>query len=115
MKYRIGVDVGGTAIKAGIIDENNNFISKLSAPTDNSKSFEEVVKDIADCVKEVANKAGFSLEDFPCVGIGMPSCINPGTGLLVFSNNMGWRNVPIIEELEKHISIPVYVGNDANC
>lgn len=115
MKYRIGVDVGGTAIKAGVIDENNNIVSKLSAPTDNSKSFEEVIKNIADYSKDVVKKAGFTLDDFPCVGIGMPSFINPNTGLLVFSNNMGWRNVPIISELKKHISIPIYVGNDANC
>jgi len=115
MKYRIGVDMGGTAIKAGVIDENNRIISKISIPTDPSLSFEVIVKDLADGAKAVAQKSGFSIEDFPCMGVGMPGSLNPQTGLLVFSNNVGWKNVPFQKELEKHIPIPIYIGNDANC
>ena len=48
-------------------------------------------------------------------GIGMPSCVNPVTNLLVHSNNFGWKNVPIYEHLKKHISLPTYISNDANC
>ena len=113
MKYRIGVDMGGTAIKAGVVDENMQIICKHSVPT--GEGFENVVKNIADAAKTVAGMVGLTVEDFPCIGIGTPSCINPNTGNLVFSNNTNWRNVPLRAELEKHLPVPVYIGNDANC
>jgi len=113
MKYRIGVDMGGTAIKAGVIDENFNIICSHSVPT--GEGFETVVKNIADAAKTVAGMAGLKVEDFPCVGLGTPGCISPSTGKLVFSNNTNWRNVPLRDELAKHLPVPVYIGNDANC
>lgn len=113
MSYRLGVDMGGTGIKAGVIDENNNIIAKVYVPTE--AGFENVVKAIADAARSAAEKAGTSIEDYPCVGVGTPSCINPNTGRLVFSNNTNWRDVPLREELEKYIPVPVYIGNDANC
>jgi len=113
MAYRIGVDMGGTAIKAGVVDDNYRVIAKVSVPTE--PGFENVVKAIADAARAAAAKVNMHLEDFPCVGVGTPSCINPNTGRLVFSNNTNWRDVPLRQELEKHISIPVYIGNDANC
>lgn len=49
------------------------------------------------------------------VGLGTPSCINPHTGLLVHANNLHWRNVPLREELEKHLPLPLFIRNDADC
>ncbi len=113
MNYRIGIDMGGTAIKAGVIDERNEIVCKHSVPT--GEGFERVVADIAEAANTVAQVVGLSVGDFPCVGVGTPSCINPNTGRLVFSNNTNWRDVPLREELEKHLPVPVYIGNDANC
>lgn len=113
MAYRIGVDMGGTGIKAGVVDENYKIIARTYVPTE--PGFENVVKAIGDAAKAAAAQVGMRLEDFPCVGVGTPSCINPNTGRLVFSNNTNWRDVPLREELEKHIPVPVYIGNDANC
>lgn len=107
--------MGGTAVKAGIIDENNKIINKTSIPSDSSKPFEMAIKELTDGIKALAKETGFSIEDFPCLGIGMPSYINPKTGLLIFSNNMGWKNVPIKNEIEKYIPVPVFIGNDADC
>jgi len=115
MKYRLGVDLGGTGIKAGVVDENFNIVQKHSLATGASRSFVEVVSDIARAARETAELAGLSVADFPVVGVGSPSCINPNTGRLVFSNNTSWKNVPLREELEKHLPVPVLIGNDANC
>lgn len=113
MEYRIGIDMGGTAIKAGIVDENFNIVCSHSVPT--RGNFEDICRDMGELAKTVAGKMDLRVEDFPCVGIGTPSCINPKTGRLVFSNNTNWRNVPLREEMEKYIPVPVYIGNDANC
>ncbi len=91
--FRLGIDMGGTAIKTGVMDEEMQVISRHSVPT--QSSFEQVVSDMAQAAREAAGKIGLRLEDFPCVGVGTPSCINPYTGKLVFSNNTNWRNVPL--------------------
>ena len=113
MNYRIGIDMGGTAIKAGVVDENFNIVCSHSLPT--REGFENVCADMGKLAREVAAMVDRKIEDFPCVGIGTPSCINPKTGRLVFSNNTNWRDVPLREEVEKHIPVPVFIGNDANC
>ena len=113
MAYRIGVDMGGTSIKAGVVDENFRIISSLERPT--GSTFEQVVADMAECAKAAAASVGQDIAAFPGVGVGTPSCINPNTGRLVFSNNTNWRDVPLREELEKHLPVPVWCGNDANC
>ncbi len=113
MNYRIGIDLGGTAIKAGLVDEQYHIIQSYSQPT--GEGFSTVVANMAEAARRVADKAGLAITDFPCVGVGTPSCINPHTGRLVFSNNTNWRDVPLREELEKHLPVPVYIGNDANC
>ncbi len=115
MSCRMGVDVGGTGIKAGVLDESNHIIAKISVPTGASRSYQEVAKDMARAAEQAAEKAGLPLASFPCVGFGMPGSLNPKTGRLAFSGNLGWRDVPIMDELEKHLPVPVQIGNDANC
>lgn len=113
MKYRIGIDLGGTAIKAGVVDENFNVVCSHTQLT--SHDFDTVIRDLAATAETVAAKVGLKVSDFPCVGVGIPSSVNPITKRLVFANNTGWRDMPIGEELEKLLKVPVYIGNDANC
>ena len=113
MKYRVGVDIGGTSIKAGIVDENFNIIKWDSVKTPDT--FEKSMKAIADLVSGLAAEMGLDADSFSCVGVGSPGFVVPETGVLVFSGNTNWKNVPMRDELKKYISVPLYFGNDANC
>ncbi len=113
MNYRVGVDIGGTSIKVGIIDENCAIVKKGSVETPDT--FEKSMKACADLVSGLGSELGLEISDFPCVGIGTPGSIIADTGRLCFSNNTNWKDVPMKAELEKYISVPVYIGNDANC
>lgn len=115
MPYRLAIDLGGTDIKAGVVDERFQVIESCVLPTRAERPFEVVVADMALAARRAAEAAGLGYGDFSCVGVGVPSTINPHSGLLVFSNNTNWRNVPLREELARHIPLPVYIGNDANC
>lgn len=115
MKYRIAIDLGGTDIKSGVVDEEYHIIKSHTIPTGAKRPFEVVVADMARAAVETAEMAGLEIADFSCVGVGVPSTINPKNGLLVFSNNTNWRNAPLRQELAKHLPVPVYIGNDANC
>ena len=113
MQYRIGIDLGGTAIKAGVVDENHRIVCQHTRPT--GKWFSAIVADIAAAAETVAGQAGIRVEDCPCVGVGTPGCIHVNTGRLAFSGNLSLRDVPLREELAKRLPVPVYIGNDANC
>ena len=114
-KYYLGLDVGGTSMVAGVVDEHYRIVAKESLPTRAGRPIEEITADMAEVSKRAAHKAGLGMEAFSSWGIGMPSYVNPKTGLLVHANCFGWKNVPIYNYLRPHVSLPVYIDNDANC
>lgn len=115
MKYYVGIDLGGTNIAAGVVDETGHIVHKYSRKTNIHQPFEDLVRDIAETGKEVVRQAGMTMADITSVGMGSPSCINPKTNLLVFANNLGWSNVPLPQQLQSHFDVPVYIRNDADC
>lgn len=115
MKYHLGLDVGGTNLAAGVVTEQYEIISRKSVPSGAGRSLEEIVRAMADVSWAALTAVGLSEADVEYWGIGMPSYINPETGLLVHANCFGWRNVPILDALARHTKLPVVVENDANC
>ena len=103
MKYRIGIDLGGTAIKAGVVDENYQILAKRTIRT--CPDFETACREMGDLVKDLLQDTQISPSDLESVGIGTPGFINPESGLLVFSPNTQWHNVPLREELGKYIQV----------
>ena len=111
---RIGIDVGGTGIQFGAIAENMNILAEKSIPTTTSVSFSEQVARIADAVVATASAAGFSADQIDRIGVGIPGISDPVTGDIVKCPNMGWFHVPFRQEFMKHLSVPLYIENDAN-
>lgn len=109
----IGVDLGGTGIKAGIVDGEGRLLAKEMAPTRRDCAFKGVVADIAALCERVAAKAGATLSGVQAIGAGVPGVCDPRTGLILNCVNLGWRNVPFAAELKGHVNRPVYVDNDA--
>ncbi len=112
MKY-IGVDVGGTSVKAGVVDEAGHILVKGSTPTLAKRSYEWVIKDIADLCLRVMRQAEVPLEEIAAIGVGVPGICDMRTGIIPFCTNLGWHEVPFVSELQKHIDKPVFVENDA--
>ncbi len=113
---RLGVDVGGTFIKAGVVDESYTILHKVSVPTGGDGGFQTVVQNIAHVAELAAQEAGLAVGDFESVGIGIPGLLNPKTGVVVSAPNLsGWQNVPFLDAIQKLLPVPVRVGNDANC
>ena len=80
-KYYLGLDVGGTNMVAGVVDENHQIIAKESIPTQAGRTIEEITTDMAEVSKKAVLKAGLQMEDISSWGIGMPSYVNPKTNL----------------------------------
>ena len=107
-KYYLGLDVGGTNMVAGVVDENHQIIARESIlDTSRTAPIEEIRPPTwRKSAKKAVLKAGLQMEDISSWGIGMPSYGNPKTNLLVHANCFGWKNVPIYDYLKKHISLP---------
>lgn len=112
--YYIGVDLGGTNIAAGVVDENGKILTQDSVPTLNQRHYSEIVKDMADLCIKITNDAGLTLKDIKAIGIGSPGSIDNKNGVVAYSNNINMDHTPLAEELRKHIDLPVNIENDAN-
>ena len=113
--YTVGIDLGGTNIAAGICDEDLNIVLKGSVPTNAGRAPELIVKDMADLVSDLLDKAGITLEQVKYVGIASPGSINPATGMVEYSNNIKMKDFPMCEVFKKYLAIDeVYIANDAN-
>lgn len=109
----IGIDVGGTGIKAGVVDENGNIISKCSGPTGRERGPEVVIHDMAKLSLQALAESGHTLDEIYSVGIGIPGIQDPRTNRIPFCTNLGWHDVPLVELIQKEIDKPVFVNNDA--
>ena len=113
--YYIGVDLGGTTIKVGLVDENYKIVERASGPTKAERPQQEILKDMAMLCKEVMAKRNLTEKDVHSIGVGSPGKASPAEGIILFSNNLHFDHVNVRAEIQKYIQVPVYVENDANC
>ena len=114
--YRIGIDLGGTNIVAGIIDENNKIVAKASRKTNAPRAAEGIFDDMAAAVKEAMEQLHITNDDVISIGVGTPGSVNKELELIEFANNLGFDNVPAYKMLRERTGIQkVWFDNDANC
>lgn len=112
--YNIGIDLGGTNIKVGLVDENYNIVSKATAKTALPRSAEEICASIVDAVWKALNAVKVTIGDVNSIGIGTPGAANRSSGVVLYSNNLGFKNTNLRALLKTHLDKPIYVENDAN-
>lgn len=115
MAYRIGVDLGGTNIAVGLVDESYQIKTSISAPTCADRPAEEVVSNICRTIDTMLLEYGISMEDCMSIGIGAPGCCDVQKGVVSRSYSLSWKDVPLAALVGKRYPIPVKVDNDANC
>ena len=109
----IGIDLGGTSVKVGLVDENGKILAKESCPTLVERGAEPVINDMANLSLKVIEKAGYTLDDVKAIGIGLPGIQDPRTGRVPFCTNLRWFDVDVINVMKKTIDKPIFIGNDA--
>lgn len=109
--YCVGVDIGGTSIKAGVVDEHGKILKKASVKTDVPAGSHKIINDIGNLVLSLVDPND---RDFLGIGIGCPGAVNSSTGFIDKAYNLNWTNVPLAEELARMVNKPIKVSNDAN-
>jgi glucokinase len=113
VKLAIGVDLGGTNIKAGIVNEEGRILDQASIPTGAQEGPDAVIARIVRMVGDLRGKIAGSLLG---VGVGSPGPLDPAEGIIYTTPNMpGWENYPMRKKIEEKTRVPVVVENDANC
>src|SRR3989339_583806 len=106
----LGIDIGGTNLKSGIVDENGNLIEQLSIPTNAENGPDAVINNIKNIIQEARN----NFPDLKSVGIGVPGVVTDEGVVRISPNLPGWVDQPLKKKLTDIISIPIAIDNDAN-
>jgi glucokinase len=108
-KCTVGVDLGGTKIALGTVDEEGRLVELLRYATDKLGGPGAVINQIVTGVRQLKRETAISPS---AIGIGVAGQVDPGTGGVIFAPNLDWRNVPLGPDLEKECGLPVVVTND---
>lgn len=112
--YTIGIDLGGTNIVAAVVDENFKIIGRAARPTNLPQTAEQIADAMAAVSREAIENSGVDFAKIEAVGVGAPGAINSETGVIFYSCNLEFYNVPMGEMLCQRLGLPVFLENDAN-
>ena len=115
MSYYCGIDLGGTNIKAGIVDGEGKLLNKVSIKTRAERAMEEIIHDMGQLAVDAIKDAGLEIKDIEAIGIGSPGTPDNDEGLLVYSSNLPFNKAPMRKLIREVVDLPVYIDNDANC
>ncbi len=110
----IGIDIGGTSIKGGTVNEKGKVFDYFHMDVVKDEKPEVTIKKIVQMINEFVNKYGYKKEDIVGIGCGVPGIIDSTNGIVTFSGNLKWSNLPLKKMLEDSLGLPVKITNDAN-
>jgi glucokinase len=111
----IGVDLGGTNLRTAILNTDGEILDRHKEATHASDGWAKVVSRLVENIKRQQEKAARRGHEVLAVGVGAPGVIRADKGIVVKSPNFpDWNNLPLKDQLEKSLDIPVFLENDAN-
>lgn len=113
--YYLGIDLGGTNIAAGIVDEKGNIIKKASTPTLAGRNETEIIDDMANLCKRLVSDASMSMDDIGGIGVGCPGIVDNKEGFIKHLSNLKMTDTPLRKMLRERLGDKkISIENDAN-
>ena len=112
--YTIGIDVGGTNLKAGLVSDSCEITAARKMPLV-WESQEKLAADLADLAEGVVRDAGISRQEVASIGIGFPGAVDRRRGAVIHTVNIPIRDMPIARLMAPYWQVPIHLGNDADC
>jgi glucokinase len=111
----VGLDVGGTAMKAGVVDDSGKSLASVSLPTEPHRGQELGLERMCETIRQAVAAAGLNLHDISAIGVATPGTMDIPAGIILDPPNLKpWRNVPVRDHVQKVFNIPTAFQNDAN-
>lgn len=108
----IGVDIGGTNVKVGLIDESGAVLLQTRLPTDAQRGSAAIIASVTREIDRLLGAAGLLPDSIASIGLGVPGTADSVSGTVVYAPNLFWRNVPIVAAIQPRFNIPVYIAQD---
>lgn len=105
----IGIDIGGTKVAAGVVDEAGNLLNRLQQPSPT-----KTPQDVEDVIVACVNQLRREFPEVASVGVGAAGWVDREQAIIRFSPHLAWRNEPLRDQLAQRIELPVLIDNDAN-
>lgn len=112
---RIGIDIGGTTTRIGLVDVHQKLLASAELPTRAERSADEIIEEIGERVLSMLAGEGIEMDQCVGAGVGVPGTIDRRRGVVVYSNNIQWKQVPLAELLGTYLPLPIQIANDADC
>ncbi len=113
--FYLGIDLGGTNIKSGVVDDRGQALSSISLETEAEHGPEEGLEHLAEAGRRAVEASGLGWDDVAAVGLGSPGTMDLEAGMLIDPPNLpGWENLPIRQHLGERLGKPTVLQNDAN-
>ena len=114
--FTLGIDLGGTNIAVGVVNEKYEIVGRGKVKTNADRPAEEIIADMAKACFLALENAGLTLDDVDSVGIGTPGSVDPVNGYVLYTNNIPFVNMPLVDTLKSYLGkdIKCYIENDAN-
>ena len=111
---RIGIDLGGTKIVAGLVDHAGRVTLKEKIATERGRGYKAVMDTLIGLVQRIIEESKVAPQDIERIGVAAAGQIDEKSKSILFSPNLGWRNVPLKDDIEKSCGIETFVENDVN-
>lgn len=114
-RYFVGLDVGGSAMKGGVVDDHGQPKSAVSLPTEAARGQEAGLERMCETIRAAAEAAGLGLDDIAAIGVATPGLMDIPAGTITDSVNLRpWKNVPVRDHVARAFGKPTAFQNDAN-
>ncbi|GMA19420.1 ROK family glucokinase [Arsenicicoccus piscis] len=111
----IGVDIGGTKVAGGVLDEHGSILARARRHTPHRSTSPAVVEDtLVEVIDDLRHQLGADAERVVAVGIGAAGFVSADRATVLFAPHLSWRNEPLRDRLSDRVNLPIFVDNDAN-
>lgn len=112
---RVGVYMTSRNVQIGLVDTGDTCLARTEFSIKNIREHEEVIARIAEEITNLLQSQELEIDNCVGIGVGIPGTIDKKRGRVLYSNNIRWKNVSFVKELQKYLPLPVYINNNANC
>lgn len=112
--YFLGVDIGGTNLKAGLVSREGAIVSHISESTRLGGGWQDLVAQLELVLSRLLNQSGYNWEQILGLGVGVPGTVRLPEGMVLFSPNLDWHDVPLLDALQSRFPVKVGIDNDAH-
>lgn len=115
-RHFIGVDLGGTNLRAAVVSADHKVLAKYECPTQAAEGRDAVIGRLIEAIREAQRVSGEDMSAFSAIGMGIPGPLNQKAGIVYSAPNMpGWENVPLATIVSERVGVRAFIENDANC